>query len=445
MLVAERPRLAQGSPWRRTCVFCHNTVPYLSTLFDELYGDAGRAPKYQGAASIRLPPTRRFRFEVTDPAALGHALDAEITALGGDPPDDDVAIPERLRAAAEATRHTFDEGHLLELGIGCEACHGGAREHVANTAVLPSFAAKSEAFRVATPKGAVPSHADDVNRTCVKCHTVLFTHYPYTWEGGSLDGNPGGSVINSGEARDFLLGGCTGELHCAKCHDPHVEDPKERLQALLGQTGTELCTSCHRELATEAAVARHTHHTPGGPGSACLACHMPKKNLGLAYRLTRYHRIGSPTEPARVEKDRPLECALCHAEQSVEKLVSTMEQWWSKRYDRDALRTLFGEDLTTTAVRATLVRGKPHERAVAAAVAGEHHLQVLLPELVGALGDDYPLVRFFVKQALDDVTGEKVPLDVHAPGKELSAAARAWLRARQDHRTQARSSGQLIR
>ena len=52
---------------------------------------------------------------------------------------------------------------------------------------------------------------------------------------------------------------------------------------------------------------------------------MPKKNTGLGYQLTRYHRIGSPTDAARVEKDRPLECALCHADKSVASLVSTME------------------------------------------------------------------------------------------------------------------------
>ena len=64
---------------------------------------------------------------------------------------------------------------------------------------------------------------------------------------------------------------------------------------------------------------------------------MPKKNMGLDYALTRYHRIGSPTDPARVERDRPLECALCHADKSVDALVGTMEPWWGKRYDREAL------------------------------------------------------------------------------------------------------------
>ena len=84
-----------------------------------------------------------------------------------------------------------------------------------------------------------------------------------------------------------------------------------------------------------------------GAGGRCLGCHMPKKNLSLDNRLGRYHRIASPTETAKVEGDRPLECALCHADKSVESLVATMEAWWHKSYDRARLRALYGADLRT--------------------------------------------------------------------------------------------------
>ena len=47
------------------------------------------------------------------------------------------------------------------------------------------------------------------NRACARCHQVLFSRYPFTWEGGRRDAIAGGSHINSGEARDFLLGGCS--------------------------------------------------------------------------------------------------------------------------------------------------------------------------------------------------------------------------------------------
>ena len=51
------------------------------------------------------------------------------------------------------------------------------------------------------------SHALDVNHACARCHQVLFTQYPWTWEGENRkSGHPGGAHINSGEARDLLHG-----------------------------------------------------------------------------------------------------------------------------------------------------------------------------------------------------------------------------------------------
>jgi hypothetical protein len=126
---------------------------------------------------------------------------------------------------------------------------------------------------------------------------------------------------------------------------------------------------------------------------------MPRKNMGLSYELTRYHRIGSPNDPARVERDRPLECALCHADRSVDQIVSTMERWWKKRFDRGALRGLYGADLRIDAIRATLMAGLPHERATAASVAAEHGRTDLLPLVLDVMKNEYPLVRYYGKHA----------------------------------------------
>src|SRR5208283_2979449 len=84
----------------------------------------------------------------------------------------------------------------------------------------------------------------------------------------------------------------------------------------------------------------HSHHAPDGAAGACIACHMPKKNMALDGRLTPYHRIGSPTDPLRVLGDRPLECALCHVDKTVAEIVGTMERWWGKAYERAALAPL---------------------------------------------------------------------------------------------------------
>jgi predicted CXXCH cytochrome family protein len=218
-------------------------------------------------------------------------------------------------------------------------------------------------------------------------------------------------------------------MACTTCHDPHVEDPPAKLAELGTPAGNHICIGCHAAYASDEAVARHTHHQIGGAGTACIACHMAKKNMGLDYVLNRYHRIGSPTDPRRVERDRPLECALCHADKSVESLVATMESWWSKHYDRAKLRTLYGDDLGVNTMRATLVRGKAHEQAVAIAVMGESRDRSTVAALTPMLAHEYPLVRYFAQRALQTITGDPVAIDVGAPAPEVMRAANAWLAA----------------
>ncbi|MEO7033539.1 MAG: cytochrome c3 family protein [Polyangiaceae bacterium] len=426
VMVRERSDLEAGVVWKTACIFCHNTTPQLSLLLDDVYGP--KAHTYQGSMSVELPVNKRPRYVVTDETALKAALAAELSYLGKPRDTDEYSVKRALTLGIDGTRDAFDEKHLVELGIGCEACHGGAREHVLDPMkARPTLALRSDFLQVTTPAGAEPTHAQDINRTCAKCHTVLFSRYPYTWEGQGRRHEPGGSSINSGEARDFQLGACNTQLSCVHCHDPHTEDPKSALLALEGPKGDALCSGCHKDLATEAAQRAHTHHAPTSAGSHCINCHMAKKNMGLAYELTRYHRIGSPTDRERVEGDRPLECALCHTDKSVEQLVATMERFWGKKYDRNALRQLYGQDLSINAIEATLKYGKPHEEGTAVAIAGRDHRQDWLPLVVLQLGNDYPLVRYFARHAVEQITGAPLPVDLNAPGADAVKSAQDYL------------------
>jgi predicted CXXCH cytochrome family protein len=429
VMVKERPHFGKhGAPWRQTCIFCHNTEPFLSTVYDDL-GGGGRA--YQGSVSDGLlPKDRLWKAEIKDPAGLARALADELAFLKAPPAPPGAGTGELLGAAARATWDRFGEAELVEVGIGCEACHNGSREHVQDPTRLPSFEPRSAYLGVAAPGGAAakpPGRAAWINHTCVRCHTVLFSRYPYTWEGGLRSGkHPGGSAINSGEARDFLLGGCAGAMSCTACHDPHTEDRREDLARLGTVVGNPVCTGCHERYAPAAALAAHTHHAPDGDGSACLGCHMPRKNAGLAYALTRYHCIGSPTDRDRVEKDRPLECALCHADRSVEDLAGTMERWWNKRYDRGALRALYGDDLGVGAVTAAL-GGKPHEQMTAAGVLGERGRRASARDLVPLLSSDYPLVRYWAREATERLLGRPLPVDIDGEASAIQTEAAAFV------------------
>jgi predicted CXXCH cytochrome family protein len=424
VMVHERPGLRAGAVWNQTCIFCHNTTPWFDTMWGALSGPA--APAYQGIVLDRLlPPSRQLTYRVANDRAFRAAIASEeafVGVAGSRPQLDNEAA---ARAGIRAFAASFEGHHLVEEGIGCEACHGGGREHVAEPRVRTSFDPHSDFLQVRTPSGETPSRALLINRTCARCHQVLFSRYPYTWEGGLRHGGTkGGSTTTSGEARDFLMGGPARNLACTDCHDPHTRDKPEALARLATPAGNAVCERCHKAFATAEGLAEHAHHSPAGAGGSCVACHMPRKNMALDYSLTRYHRIGSPTDRERVEGDRPLECALCHADKSVVSLIDTMERWWGKKYERRRLTALYG-DLEANALLATLVRGRAHEQVVAAMVLAENKVSSATPLVANLLGNPYPLARRFAAQALTGLRDNPCAIDVDASREEIRAALAA--------------------
>jgi predicted CXXCH cytochrome family protein len=397
-----------------------------------LAGPAAKA--YQGeVVDPLLPRERRAEWVVTDPAALSSALEKELERMGVKR-----AHPTPIQAIA-ATRRSFRREHLVELGIGCEACHLGSAEHVRDPRRLPSFEPRSAFFAVRWPgftsmstSTTTPAsegerlRATRINRICARCHQVLFSGYEPTWEGGSRHGNAGGSHVNSGEARDMILGSCASKLSCVECHDPHEVDATAKLRALGASRQDALCTKCHDRYSSPQALREHAHHDPAGEGARCLSCHMAKKNLALDGMLSRYHRIGSPNDPQRVLLDRPMECALCHADKTALQLATTMETWWKRPVDREALRKLYG-GLDANVLLATAERGKPHEQAVAFYLLGEGRSRSAIPILAAQLTHPYPLVRGYAKRALDTIAGAPIPIDIDAEDADIEVAARSWL------------------
>ena len=132
----ERPGLRPGGMWNRTCIFCHNTIPY----FDDLLG-ALSDPKlgpYQGeVVDPLLPAARRARFEITDEDGLHRAVADEERVLGVR------TVGLEAGDLLRATRARFDGSDLVEVGIGCESCHGGSLEHVKHNATKPSYAPRA--------------------------------------------------------------------------------------------------------------------------------------------------------------------------------------------------------------------------------------------------------------------------------------------------------------
>jgi predicted CXXCH cytochrome family protein len=416
VMIHERDGLRAGPVWSRACIFCHNTVPEVDRLLGAIAGP--HAHGYQGEQVDRwLPEGDRHEVRVTDDAAFAGVVGDEVRRLGGTL--DTSAGPKAIAGhAIDVVRAGFGGSSLVEEGIGCEACHGGARDHVRDPSVLPSLSARAPWLEVAPP---LRSRAEAINRVCARCHQVLFSRYPFTWEGGRRDGAAGGSSINSGEARDFLLGGCARAMACTACHDPHGGSDRARLEALATPAGNATCTGCHADKQGRA----HSHHDPAGPAGACVACHMPRKNMGLDLRLTRYHRIGSPTDAARVLGDRPLECALCHTDWSAGRIVSSMEREWPVRFPRQRIEELYGS-LDANVLRATLALGKPHEQAVAVAALAQAQARDAVPAIAAQLLNPYPLVRQWAAVALETLLGKgRCQVDLAADDATLARQAAA--------------------
>ena len=428
VMTPERDGLRAGPTWNRTCIFCHNTAPYLSSMLGALAGPD--AKPYQGeVVDALLPPDRRARFEVTEEDGLRDAVSAEISFLHGS--TEKLAIKNvqtALISAVEATRADFWQRDLVEVGIGCESCHGGSREHVKNPSVKPSFVPHASFVRASDAPASV-----EITRTCARCHQVLFSGYPFTWEGGKRgEDNRGGSHINSGEARDFLMGHCAQKMSCVDCHDPHAPGNEKRIRELEDTpAGNAVCVRCHSKYGTEDALRAHAHHDPKGEGGKCMNCHMPRKNMSLGGATTRYHRIGSPTDRERVENDRPLECALCHEKKSVREILSDMKRLWGKSYDERKLVALYGENLDQNAILATLATGKPHEKAPALFVAGQTKMITAAKYAEHELTNGYPIVRGYAERALEAMVGESAPFDPLAEDDaKIADEARSWLAKR---------------
>jgi predicted CXXCH cytochrome family protein len=407
VMVHERDSLRAGPVWSRTCIFCHNTVPEMDRLLGAIAGAGARA--YQGEhVDPWLPAERQAKVRVVGEDGFLRAAGAEAKVLGSAWSPDGRTARAVARTAIETVRAGFDGTHLVEEGIGCEACHGGGRMHASNPSIHPSLVPVAPWLEYALPaSSAGHARAEATNRVCARCHQVLFSRYPFTWEGGRRDAVAGGSHISSGEARDFLLGSCASQMACTTCHDPHRGNDAAKMRELATPTGNAACTSCHTDLTSAERVRAHSHHDPAGAGGSCIGCHMPRKNMGLDGSLTRYHRIGSPSDSARVLGDRPLECALCHAGKSVASIVSTMEEWWPVRYPRQRLVELYGS-LDANVIRATLERGKAHEQAVALGILRETRDPSAAPLIAKQLANEYPLVRSWAKAALDDM-GVRAP------------------------------------
>ncbi|OLF54283.1 tetratricopeptide repeat protein [Pseudomonas chlororaphis] len=239
----------------------------------------------------------------------------------------------------DAASNTFDS-QWNSLGVGCQACHGPASNHLAWTAN------KGDLIHAGFAVDLKDKDATVEIETCARCHSRrapladgysvgkrLMDDYlpsPLTRELYALDGKIKDEVFEHGSFAQSKM--ADKGVRCSNCHNPHSNE--------LKAPGSAVCLQCHNT-AGKTAVAgvdgkglqaknydsiEHTRHTMGQPGSQCVDCHMPGKfYMGNDFRHDHSFSIPNPERAKKL--GTPDACLTCHQGKAGDKVTEQFKLW----------------------------------------------------------------------------------------------------------------------
>ena len=369
-------QLRRFAPYASGCNGCHTTFPLADMFTREPLRLAQHAPRqlhwglagYLQDARPELWVTRR---------APGDFSEGEIQALG--------LQLSRLDARDFA----------VTLGISCEACHLGCREHVDDPEVLPTFFPVSRHLVIETTEGKLETGRtrENLNWACGRCHA-----------GSRSEFAAGMGTWNSIEYTDATRGSCYLQLRCVDCHEPH-----QAIGSKWTRTRSQdekVCLKCHEGFREKTARQAHTHHQAGSSGDACLDCHMPRINEGLQ-DVVRTHMIFSPNRADMIEANHPNACNLCHVDKSIGWTRAALGKWYGTSFEDQAIANAYPESEIAVGV-GWLKSEMEAVRLVAADALVRQRAVWALPELIDRLDDEFLINRQFVGKGLEELMG--IPL-----------------------------------
>ncbi len=217
----------------------------------------------------------------------------------------------------------------VEIGVGCEACHGAAEAHLDWAKAPEAFA--PDRWVGVDDKGLLTPYsrndaASEIN-LCAPCHArrePLSANIPPV----GADFNDyyrlsllrEGMYFPDGQIQDevYVLGSFLQSkmyargVQCTHCHDPHSYQ--------LKLDGNQVCTQCHNPQGNPAFptltkagydTPEHHFHAVGSEGAACTSCHMPQRYY-MVVDGRRDHSFRVPRPDLTAELGTPNPCAQCH-------------------------------------------------------------------------------------------------------------------------------------
>ncbi|MEP6755657.1 MAG: multiheme c-type cytochrome [Chthonomonadales bacterium] len=166
---------------------------------------------------------------------------------------------------------------LSRFGIGCERCHGPAKEHV-ESAMKSGPNALESLIHLENLKTATPARITEICGSCHRTSKNAPMNDPKTinglarFEGPALD-----------QSACFQK---SGKLSCVTCHAPHADAETNPIK------NDKICLSCHQSAPSSTPLFQAKTACKVNQKSDCSKCHMPAQTIAtIPHTKYRNHFI----------------------------------------------------------------------------------------------------------------------------------------------------------
>ncbi len=346
---------------------------------------------------------------------------------------------------------------MVEMTVGCEACHGPLKSHVEWQQEFGKSGRKDPTLPKFTK--------NQVMENCAFCHArrsdltgdfkpgdSFFDHQSLAIVNQTPAYYPDGQVHEEDYEFAAFLGSRmhTNGVTCMDCHDPHT------MKTIL--PGNVLCLRCHNGSYTNAPIidpVAHSHHkvfgysADGKPsnidlltykskdvkesGGECVNCHMPQ-TVYMQRHWRHDHGFTIPDPLLTREYGIPNACNRCHQDKSVGWALENCEKWYGPKMER-ATRTRAQwvalarkGDVSARQPLLEVLAGKesPYWRAVAAGLLGQWIAEPPIRNaLLKAIQDPHPLVREQAVRSLEPLLTQPTTVITSALNERLDDPVRS--------------------